>query len=361
MQGIFRYALAHLVVLGHLWREVWDHPVAHPGVYAVFSFYVLSGYLMALTLSRTYDYTLPGSARFFVNRALRIYPPYLCVLALTVGLLSLTPVEAVFVNPFMKLPDSASGWVHNALIIGVGPGLFELGAEARRLIPPSWSLDVELCFYVAMGLVLGRGRWIAVGWLALSVAYTAHLVWTDAFWPLRYTPLGAASLPFSLGAAAYHWREPLGRLLDAWVARFATWLRAAESRVRGGLALVVGGLFLINAIAADEIWADPMGVGFYVSLGLTVWLVPCLASLRVDELPSPVVALDRFLGSLSYPVFLCHWLAATVVAWALFESRVPAGGALFWTSLLVVNGLAFGIHALIERPVERFRRAIRPR
>ena len=42
MQGIFRYMLAILVALGHLWANFWGRPIAHPGVYAVFGFYLLS-------------------------------------------------------------------------------------------------------------------------------------------------------------------------------------------------------------------------------------------------------------------------------------------------------------------------------
>jgi peptidoglycan/LPS O-acetylase OafA/YrhL len=361
MQGIFRYVLAHVVVLGHLWRGIWDTSFSHPGVYAVFSFYVLSGYLMALTLSRTYDYTLGGTVRFFANRVLRIYPPYLTVLALTAGLLALTSVESAFVNPSLRLPDGVDGWARNLAIIGMGPGLFELDGHARRLVPPAWSLAVELYFYVAMGLLLGRGPRIAAVWLLLSLVYTASALLSDAAWPLRYTPLAAASLPFSLGAAVYHFREPLGRLLAAWTSWLAGRLQAPESRVRSGQALLIGSLFLVHAVIADEIWTDPMGFGFYLSLALTVLLVPSLASLIAEELPPRVVALDRLLGNLSYPVFLCHWLVAMVVAWAFFGSRAPAGGSLFVSSVVFVNVLAFAVYAFVERPVDSLRSAIRPR
>jgi peptidoglycan/LPS O-acetylase OafA/YrhL len=82
--------------------------------------------------------------------------------------------------------------------------------------------------------------------------------------------------------------------------------------------------------------------------------------LRVEELPPRFVALDRSLGNLSYPVFLCHWFAAAIVAWLAFDSRRPAGGALFWSSLILVNLVAYGIHSGVERPVERLRNALRP-
>lgn len=361
MQGIFRYALAHLVVLGHLWLQVWDHPVAHPGVYAVFSFYLLSGYLMALTLSRTYPYTLRGTLRFFGNRALRIYPPYLCVLAATVALLSLGSPDGFHVNPFLKLPDSAAGWARNVAIFGLGGDLFAGGGEARRLVPPAWSLDVELCFYLAMGLLLARRRWIAILWLGVSLVYTLHLFIDQASWTLRYSPVAAASLPFSVGAVLYHFRDGLIRAVDEGAERMAPRLGVSAAAVRSGQALAVGLVYVVHAIVAGRLWDDPMDAGFYLSLALTAYLLLCLSGLRVEEVPRRWAAVDRFLGNLSYPVFLCHWLAALLVSAVAFGGRHPGGSVLFFSSLLVVNVLAFAIHAAVERPIERVRSAVRPR
>ena len=57
MFGAFRYLLALLVVLIHVWPGfmLWT------GVYAVFAFFALSGYLMALVLDRSYDATRAGT------------------------------------------------------------------------------------------------------------------------------------------------------------------------------------------------------------------------------------------------------------------------------------------------------------
>jgi peptidoglycan/LPS O-acetylase OafA/YrhL len=364
VQGIFRYALAHLVVLGHLWERVWGHPILHPGIYAVFAFYLLSGYLMALTLNRTYAYTWVGTVRFFGNRALRIFPPYLFVVAATLVLLAWAAPAASRVNPFLRPPDSIGSWLSNVFIFGLGGGLFESRSAAQRLVPPAWSLDVELWFYVAMGLLLARRRWIAGAWLTLSVAYTASLLAGGSPWPLRYVPLAAASLPFSLGACVYHWREPLfdalNRGTDRVAARLAPLLLIRAERVRQWQALVVGLLFVAHALLAGRLWSDPMGAGFYVSLAIAAYLMLCLSTLRVDELPTRLVALDRFLGNLSYPVFLCHWLAAVIVARLAFDSQRPGGSTLFWSSLILVNVVAYGIHSGVERPVERLRNALRP-
>ena len=65
MFGAWRLLLALLVVLGHLHRPWW------PASWAVFSFYVISGYLMSLILDETYGWTGAGRRRFALNRFLR--------------------------------------------------------------------------------------------------------------------------------------------------------------------------------------------------------------------------------------------------------------------------------------------------
>jgi len=367
VQGIFRYTLAHLVVLGHLWKNVWETPVAHPGVYAVFAFYLLSGYLMALTLTRTYAFDLRGTARFFGNRALRIYPPYLVLIACTSLVLIYAPPNVRVVNPFLRLPDSGLGWLYNIGIFGLGSDFFDVrGGEAYRLVPPAWSLDVELCFYVAMGALLGRHRTVSIVWLLVSVGYTFQLLVADDFWAHRYSPAGAASLPFSIGACIYHWHVHLLRWQRNAVGGVAAAFRrfgvtSTADRLLEWQAPAVGVLFLLHVLFAEAIWGHPMYSGFYFSLALAAYLLLCLSSLNRDRLPARLVQVDRFLGNLSYSVFLCHWLVAMITTWLFFDTPPAGNSTLFWSSLVGVNFLAYLIHVAVERPVERLRNAVRPR
>jgi len=322
---------------------------------------------MALTLTRTYAYDVWGTARFLGNRALRIYPPYLVLVAWTALVLLFAPPRVRGINPVLRLPDSGLGWIHNIGIFGLGSELLTAGgAETHRLVPPAWSLDVELCFYVAMGLLLGRYRSVALVWLLASVGYTVHLLVSGAPWADRYSPASAATLPFSLGACLYHGRGPLLR----WQRRAAGGIAAALRRLGVTVAvdhalawqaLAVGGLFLLHVLFAEAIWGHPMYAGFYVSLALAAWLLVCLSALDRARLPARWVRLDGFLGNLSYSVFLCHWFVALVTTWLFFDARPAGDSTLFWASLAGVNGLAYVVHVAVERPVERLRNALRPR
>ena len=71
--GTWRAFLAFLVAISHLWAGMVDGPAA----YAVWGFFVLSGYLMTLVLTTRYGTTPGGLRQFALNRLLRIYPSFL--------------------------------------------------------------------------------------------------------------------------------------------------------------------------------------------------------------------------------------------------------------------------------------------
>ena len=89
-------------------------------------------------------------------------------------------------------------------------------------------------------------------------------------------------------------------------------------------------------------------------------LAKALAGIDAARVPRVLKRIDDVLGDLSYPVFLCHWLAALLTTWIFFGGQRPPGGTLFWGSLLGIHGIGWLIHVIVERPVERLRNTIRP-
>ncbi|MBW2232282.1 MAG: acyltransferase [Deltaproteobacteria bacterium] len=331
MLGTFRYVLAHMVVVAHLAYTVgmWS------GVYAVFSFFVISGYLMAMVLDTTYPWSARGILRFAANRALRIYPPYLLVLTLGLAMALWDPQWARLLGN-VRLPDGPVEWLRNI-------GIFTLHLEptrTARLVPPSWSLDLELCWYLAMALGLGRSRRIVTVWLLISLAWTVHLVFSGVLFPLRYAQLAPASLPYAAGAALYYYREPI-RLYLRHSAHIA----------------VAGTLYVVNAVIPNRIWPSEFLEGFYVSLALTLYLLASLISFDRSRTPRWFQRVDARLGDLSYPVFLCHLPVAPMLA--MLDLSYAKGWRLFWIALPLINGIAWLVHWLSERPVVRLRDKVR--
>jgi peptidoglycan/LPS O-acetylase OafA/YrhL len=71
--GTWRFFLAAVVAISHLWAGMIDGPAA----YAVWGFFVLSGYLMTLVLTTKYGTAPAGLRQFATNRLLRIYPSFI--------------------------------------------------------------------------------------------------------------------------------------------------------------------------------------------------------------------------------------------------------------------------------------------
>jgi len=331
MLGVYRYLLAHMVVVAHLAYTVgmWS------GVYAVFSFFVISGYLMAMVLDGTYPFDTRGTLRFAANRALRIYPPYFAVMALAIGVVLLEDQFARLLGN-VRMPRDPAEWLRNVVI-------FTLHLEPKstaRLVPPSWSLDIELVFYLLMAVGLGRSRRIVTVWLLASLGWTVWLVWSGVAFPERYSSLAPAALPYALGAALYFYREPIGGLV-----------------AHPAHAIIAGALYFVNAAIPDRIWPDEFMAGFYASLAITVYLVAALAALDVERLPGWLRTLDTQLGNLSYPVFLCHMPVAPIVAW--MGLTYVKGWKLFWIALPLVNVIGWLVHWLSERPLVWMRDRVR--
>ena len=329
--GVYRYLLATMVAVGHLWPNagVWLGP------YAVFGFYALSGYLMTLVLNRTYAPSTRATLGFFGNRALRIYPPYWVALAFSLALAAYAPDQTRSYHAAIVLPRSAGDWLRNLSLAG-------LGAQwPVRLVPPAWSLCVELFFYLVLGLGLARGPRRAAAWFTASAAYTAWLVATGAPAEARYYPIAAASLPFSLGSLLFH----LGGKLDE------------RDALPLGFAAFAG--FLAIALGARHLWRDPMGAGLYASLVFSAATVLGLARLPRARVPRWLARIDGRAGDLSYPIFLCHWPVAIAVALLLGTSARLHVAGLAVAVFSAVNACAWLLHAGVERPVSRLRDRLR--
>lgn len=326
MFGTYRYVLALMVASGHIQFQLFGRP-NWLGLYAVFGFYTLSGYLMTRVLHETYGYSPRGFLAYLSNRALRIYPPYWVAVGLSILLLSIFPDVTGKSGWLVYLPTSAGEYWQNFVLLGMAPGV------RPALIPPVWSLRVEVIFYILMGLGLSRSSRSAFAWLGLSVLWTAWAVWSGLLFADRYSTVIGGSLAFSAGAVTY------------FCSRFrARWM---------WIALL---LFLPHAIAAPFLWSDVYTAGFYASFLLVPCCILALAGWRSDRW----APWDRRLGDLSYPVFLLHthcgYLVTRFSPWpnySLFEAFLMALPLMHAAGILIQFG--------VVDPLEQVRRRLRAR
>ncbi|WP_258589477.1 acyltransferase family protein [Mesorhizobium sp. AR02] len=284
------------------------------GLISVFGFYTVSGYLITRVLDTTYRANI---LPFLVNRALRIYPAYLVAMLFGLGIgliMGGTPL-----NPAIAIPDSFDAWIRQVGIFGLLP-LAGVGGYPIRLVPPAWSLNMELTWYLMM-IPLSR----RVGlWLAASICIAAALINRGDSGHVYYAYYGP-SLCFALGAAVYRFRLKLSKahIIPAFSA------------------------LLLLVVAADIYGASAWLL--YASSAATAYALSC-----ADFRSSRFAKADQRMGDLAYPMFLCHWHVA-----ALFGSQ--PGWPLLLTSLPAIIGVSALMVVAIERPMETIRKLVRPR
>lgn len=356
--GLFRYGLSATVVLFHFGGlgQV-------SGRVVVFTFFVLSGYLMALVISRTYGATPAGAGAFYANRALRLVPPFLVFAALTLLALAGRDGRGFYVDPARE--EWYGVFTGGALGLGWAGGL-ELGSWPPvvggqfGVVPPSWSLVSEGVFYLAapllvllllrarplFALVVGGSLLIALdAWRSEALSFDAH-VYKNALGSLW---------TFGLGMTLYAVHAPLRRRLPERLARSVGW---------AGLALAA--VFLARMLVDDRPVGEASIYG-YLALSATAIL---LISLQ-DHWPAPFLAVDRRLGDLAYGVFLGHFLAAILLL-GISEALTASGAGLavfgrvgswefgLWT-LALSTVLSFAVFHVVEEPVQVLRRRLRTR
>ncbi|MBI5504733.1 MAG: acyltransferase [Deltaproteobacteria bacterium] len=324
MFGTYRYVLALMVACGHIQFQLFGRP-NWLGLYAVFGFYTLSGYLMTRVLHETYGYTAHGFLHYITNRALRILPPYWLALLWTIALLMILPDAAGQAAWLVHLPTTVIGYARNFALVGMHMDFHP------ALVPTAWSLHVEVIFYLMMGIGLSASSRRAAVWLGASAAWTVWAVASGIPFGDRYSNVLGASLPFSTGAVLYFLRNGHRR-----------WMLLAPIA------------FVPHALAAPWIWPDVQLAGFYVSYLLAAVSVLALVPLRASPRWR---ALDRRLGDLSYPIFLLHTQVSFLVAklWPHYSSLL----ALFVLTLPVLHVFAVLVHWCAVSSVENLRDRVR--
>lgn len=340
MFGTWRFFLASIVVLTHLYPTA-SHIL---GYQAVVAFFVLSGYLMTLVLNQKYGFTRGGMARFVVNRFLRIYPLYWVTALSALLMVVLLPSQTTNQTHF-ALPQGIFAWTANFTIIGMDASI-----SLPRLVANSWTLHVELIYYVALMVFFARSIWTALllliigvglnGWYLMSIDFTSQ----HRFLELCYGNPFAAALPFGIGAFLYHLR--------------CRWKVIQSCSVKPrGLTIGWGLLLLFFALAngADILWrSTPLfAVLLYATNIVSVVAIVLLGNMRAMQ---PLLKrTDALLGALSYPIYLIHPVIKFAVLAMVNQKQQFATLWGFCAIYAVVLLCAWGLHWIVERPLEKLK------
>jgi peptidoglycan/LPS O-acetylase OafA/YrhL len=267
------------------------------GFVGVDVFFVISGFLITGLLLREHERTgRIGLLQFYARRARRLLPAAIVVLVVTlvVALNVVAPID----RPTVGLDGAAAAVSIGNIRFALAAGDYFASVTAPSPFLHFWSLGVEEQFYLiwpVLILLVARGaharRRVLIALIAIVVAsLAANLIVTDA----------AANWAFySLPTRA--WQLGLGGLLAAG--------SLALARVPGPIVGVVGwlglGAIALAAFTFDSSFAYPGAAALLPSLGTVALLAGGSRRLGPGRLLS--VRPLRFLGRISYSLYLVHW------------------------------------------------------
>lgn len=354
--GLIRLLLAGAVLVGHLYSGVVT-PYLGPQQ-AVQAFFVISGFYMALVLQEKYARIEGGARVFFCSRFARLYPSYSLVALMALGLQAFVYHRFhASIGTYGAMVSNEAGLsggarlllgLLNVSIVGQDWLMFFSANKTTHLLEPivwtdgrpipatsylllsqTWSLATELTFYALAPWLVARSNRFLASLLALSLAGRGAATLLG----LGGGPLGYHFFPFELAfflCGIFSYR--LYRRLDFQrrPKHLGHWLP--------GVVLAVASVMIL--LFRSVPW-------FTGKLALLMGLV---------TLATPVLfagygrsRIDRWLGDLSYPVYLVHPLVGYVLG-AFGEHGVPANVGLSLLASAVIV-------AAVERPLDRRRQA----
>ncbi|WP_219212843.1 acyltransferase family protein [Variovorax boronicumulans] len=272
------------------------------GDYGVFVFFVLSGFIIPRVL-RKEGYRLANAGRFLLKRIVRLHPPYLVSLALT-----------------LALSIAAAAWKHEATTwSAVDLVSYFFYAEAPAENPVYWTLRVEICFYIFLALAYPLLN--SSNRIVRTLAFLAPCV----VWFFLADILFIHFIAFFLAGMA------LEQVQCGWI----DWTEFSAK------------LLLASALAWAQTGLDGMGIAL---ASVALISVP----LRV-QIPRVIL----WFGAISYSLYLVHFPIGVKLL-NLSLGRVPqVPSELFALAALVASVLAaWGMYALVERPAMALSRSI---
>lgn len=349
--GIIRTLLAISVVLSHFPSAFL--PALYPGDIAVELFFIISGFYMALVLSGRYDRsTLNGVTSFYVSRFFRLWPVYI----LTVAAVQLFALVSVFylgrpttaAAPFREWIGNDALWAlfnfFNIFMIGADIGsnmhVSEQGVRLTLLdvkplsdgsislaymndVGQAWSIGLEIWFYLLAPFLVGVSN---LGLILIAAVSLLIRIVIYAQGHQAYFFFPAQLVMFIIGILAYRVSRA-GRLGG----------REAAYACVG--VLVLGLLVFNSAVGTDWRFKWIFYGAFALSLGA---LFNATANWKRD----------RFIGELSYPIYIMHLFVGVLVAEVvkIYGGRVTAE----WV-LLVVLPLSLVVYRFVEKPISEWR------
>ncbi|MHC8413579.1 acyltransferase family protein [Pseudomonas sp. Hz4] len=306
-------------------------------------FFVISGYVISQSLSARSDRGFVAYlADFYRRRLLRIVPALLLVL-LVCSLLSTMFVPQAWLSMQNDRTGLAAFFGMSNFVLAWNTDTYFSPSALLNPYTHTWTLAIEEQFYLIFPLIYfawlrykerSRLIWSLLPLLALiSLALSALQTWNnplEAFYllPSRFWELAAGAILYQLIGT--------GRCTPYSAA-------ATRTMLLGGLALVIGGLFLADENQFPFPWA-------LVTVSGTLLIITALVQ-KTDTPSLPQRLLQSspatYIGRLSYSLYLWHWPVLVFLRWTTGLEQL----AVQLAYPVIVTALAAASYHGVETPL----------
>ncbi|WP_372967384.1 acyltransferase family protein [Microbacterium sp.] len=318
--------------------------IARYGNFGVAFFFILSGFVLTWSWRPTV-----GVGTFYWRRFARIYPLHIVTLLIAIPVFySVSPdpdqtwVKPLDIAVLVLCALLLQGWSRDPAVLFAGN-------------PAAWTLTAEMFFYAmhpfitrVLRLLNSRAAlWTAVGILALSVLARTLMVLDPSGW-LAGLPWPVLRLNEFVIGMCLAWS-----IRSGWRPRVPVWVPVV---LLAGFLLGLQALERLPQLSAVLVLASS-----YVSEIMTALFALLICAFASADLAGRT-RVSRFrplvlLGEWSYAFYLIHATLIYIVLGAIGPQHGVVGIA--WIVVLLAASVLFawGLHALIERPAERWLRA----
>lgn len=326
--GMFRLFLASLVVLYHAFKSF---PF---GMFAVYTFFILSGYWVSKMYNEFYSQKRNGLLLFLYSRVLRLFPLYLLCTAI------MLLVQKFYIEPYHHeyLLNNIGLKEYSYLLL-----MLPLNALDFQLLVPAWSLAVEMQFYILAPLLLWAMRKTNTALLfAIALIVSVCAICATGF---RYNNLQAYICYFIIGMFIY--RNAL---------QFSAKTIKATILIIG---CIIAACYALP-ILRNNVLNEEAHYGAFYYCQLLNHLLPFLfVPFITHNLRQKSTKADRVYGDFSYTIYLVHWSVIAVYnrlyafsGFSLFRLGYIAA------ALALIVLLSLAVYWWFEKPVEAFRKKV---
>ncbi|KGE14149.1 acyltransferase family protein [Sphingobacterium deserti] len=333
---IIRAYAAILVVICHIWNDGWlNNALVELGGFGVDLFFVLSGFIMSLTVKLNLENRSINAFHFLSKRVVRIFPIYIiCAIPLLLFDVKAEGVKSPFfyIGNIFLLPSINADWPY------------------RLVLGPGWTLVYEMIFYYIFALtmlftickeklllIVGLAVLAIVGMYQLFNLQSSQGGWVN----LSYILGDTLMLNFVLGIVCFRLYE--------------LWHRAVNLDIFSAFIVL-----LAVSILAAYLYSECKFPRF-VAYGLPAFIVVSFFTLTQKGFAgNRIISKIIYIGDASYSIYLTHYY------FAFFKPKLISSSTYFNVDfdvflnaldfLLVIGAVIGGclFYNRVEKPIIRY-------